>query len=216
MFRAFVFDVGGTIVKTDEALILAVKKALEENGVKLRSKRPAIESLGISTHFIIEQSVRNSYSGTRIRKKIEDCYNSYKKIFPIRVLSAFRAFPYVKPTLNFISSKGKISVLTGFNTKECMAILKHVNLMIFDNYITVTDVKKPRPDKESLILALKRLKVNRNELLYIGDTVADIKMAHNAKVKIACVKTGVQPNNMLSEQKPDYLIDSVADLKQII
>jgi len=54
-----------------------------------------------------------------------------------------------------------------------------------------------------------RLGYTKEECIYVGDTVADIQMAKNANMKVVCVKTGIQNNDLLLKESPDYFVDNL-------
>lgn len=54
----------------------------------------------------------------------------------------------------------------------------------------ILDVKIEKPNPEGLLFAIQHLKVKHMEILYVGDSLVDVKTAENAKVKFAGVLTG--------------------------
>jgi pyrophosphatase PpaX len=218
MIKAFIFDIGGTLVKTDDALIYAFQLALKNNGIELKNREKVIHDLGKSNYINIKNAVDHSYSGDDIDKKIENCYNSFKSIFPKDVISHFKLFPGVKSSLQLLKDEGmKLGVFTGFNKDETSFFMEKMGLKkFFDVIVTVDDVKKPRPDPEGLLLEIKKLGVKNEECIYVGDAVADIRMAKNANVKIVCVKTGIQDNKVLEAEKPDYFVENVKEAVKIL
>ncbi len=218
MIKAFIFDIGGTLVKTDEAVIEAIKLALKENGIKLKNPEKVILVLGKSNYVNIKTAVGVSYSGKDINKKIENCFNSFNNIFPKEVVSSFRLFTGVIKNLHLLKTKGmKLGIFTGFNRDETKFFLKSMGLMqFFDVVVTADDVKKLRPDPEGLLFEIKKLKVSIEECIYVGDAIADIHMAKNANVKVVCVKTGAQDNKLLEAEKPDYFVEDLSEMIKVL
>ena len=54
---------------------------------------------------------------------------------------------------------------------------------------------------------------NMEEIIKIGDSVADIKEGKNAGCKTVGVLSGAASKSLLEREKPDYLIDNIMDLK---
>lgn len=74
-------------------------------------------------------------------------------------------------------------------------------------------------------LFTKEIKINRiinkyrvkpEEILYVGDEVRDIESSQKAGVKIASATWGYNDKELLSESNPDYLIDSISELIEIL
>ena len=218
MIKAIIFDIGGTLVKTDEALLNAIDITLQNNGIELANKEKIVNVLGRSTYIYLKTAVETSYSGQDIDKKIEDCYKSLKSVFPKEVISHFKFFPGVLEALHMLKNKGiKIAIFTGFNRDEIAFFLNELKLSrFFDVTVTVDDVKKPRPCPEGLLLEIEELGVKKDECIYVGDTVADIQMAKNAKVKVVCVKTGAQNNELLEKENPDYFVEDISEMIKVL
>ena len=71
-----------------------------------------------------------------------------------------------------------------------------------------------KPATDFFNTAVKQLNINCREVLMIGDDlVSDIQASQQAGLKAAQVKTGkFLPGDLNAEIKPDYLINSIADL----
>ena len=105
-------------------------------------------------------------------------------------------------------------MLTGFDTQETAFFLEHLQLNnYFDLILSAEDIGKHRPNPQGLLLALERLQLKKEEVLYVGDAWVDIQFARNAGVKVCCVKTGAQDNALLENEKPEYL---VKDFKEMV
>jgi phosphoglycolate phosphatase-like HAD superfamily hydrolase len=55
----------------------------------------------------------------------------------------------------------------------------------------------------------------KNKVLKVGDTVVDIFEGKNAGVLTAAVLTGTQKKSDLEKFEPDYIIDSIKDIKTL-
>ena len=74
-----------------------------------------------------------------------------------------------------------------------------------------------KPNCEFFSLAINDMGLNKKEVLMIGDDiVSDILGAKACFLKTCLVKTGKFKENDLSKAKPDFLIDSIADLPKLL
>ena len=86
----------------------------------------------------------------------------------------------------------------------------------FSEYIDVvigdckTLPRKPNPD--SVLEACKRLNVNYENVLYVGDSDVDIKTVNNVGCHGAYVSYGFRKKEVLVENGADNLFDSAYDL----
>ena len=72
------------------------------------------------------------------------------------------------------------------------------------------DERKPKPDL--LLAASARLGVASSEMLYVGDSPADIAAARAAGCPVAAVDYGYTDHARLAEAGPDWIIGSIAEL----
>lgn len=74
-----------------------------------------------------------------------------------------------------------------------------------------------KPNCEFFSLAIKDMGLNKNEVIMVGDDIiSDILGAKTCWLKTAMVKTGKFKTSDLNKAKPDFLIDSIADLPKIL
>ena len=74
-----------------------------------------------------------------------------------------------------------------------------------------------KPNCEFFSLAINDMGLNKKEVLMIGDDiVSDILGAKACFLKTCLVKTGKFKENDLSKAKPDFLIDSIAELPKLL
>lgn len=218
MIKAFIFDIGGVLVKNDEAIMDAIAIALQENGIKLKNREEIFHVFGRSNYINVKTAVEISYSGKNTREKIDSCFESFENIFPKKVLGRFELMPHVLETLKKLKNTGvRLAVFTGLNKNEAKHSLKYFGIMdFFEFVITIDNVKKPRPDPEAILKAIKKMDVKKDECIYVGDTIADIQMAKNSGIRIVCVKTGVQYNKILEKENPDYFVEDLSEMLMVL
>lgn len=63
---------------------------------------------------------------------------------------------------------------------------------------------------------LKKRKLNKEEILYVGDEVRDIEACKKIGVKIASVTWGFSDEKLLAKNKPDFLVKKTEEFLEII
>lgn len=74
------------------------------------------------------------------------------------------------------------------------------------------DVSRRKPHPSALQLALKRLRAQPHDTVYVGDTAEDIEMARRAGVPAIGVLGPFPTADSIRAAKPDLLLNSVRDL----
>lgn len=73
---------------------------------------------------------------------------------------------------------------------------------------------KPDPTIVEDILTIA--KVNKEEVLYVGDSGVDMQTAINAGVTSCGVTWGFRPRTELEEFRPDYIVDKAEDIIDLL
>jgi phosphoglycolate phosphatase len=68
----------------------------------------------------------------------------------------------------------------------------------------------------SINALLRQLRIGLQEVIYIGDEHRDIEACKKAGIKIIAVKWGLDPVILLQKAKPDYMVDTPADIIKVI
>jgi len=211
MIKLIITDVGGVLVKTDEAIIKSIEEVFRENNIPPGSREGLLSAFGTSIFDYIK-----SYLPEKYKDRAEFCYKEFKKIYPSRAKQLMRVFPDIDTTLNLIKEKGiKIAVLSCMVRAEVLANLSLLQFKDFDVVFSLEDYGHKRPAPDGLSMIMKKLHVLPRETAYVGDTVNDIKMAKNAGVVSVAVKTGAQDNKKLERAQPDYLIENFSRIPEI-
>lgn len=111
----------------------------------------------------------------------------------------------------------KIGIVTGKARKSLDISLKALHMdNLFEVIITGDDVIHPKPHPEGVVKALSLLEVGRNDSMFIGDSDADIEAGLKANITTAGVKwlPDYQPSEF--SVKPNYIFESVTDLKKCL
>lgn len=82
--------------------------------------------------------------------------------------------------------------------------------------ITRSDVKQLKPHPESIIKASKIMEIPLNRIIMVGDMHSDIQMGKNVKAITIGVLTGMFSEDQFKEYDPDFIIESVAQIPDII
>ncbi|MEE9536158.1 MAG: HAD family hydrolase [Desulfobacterales bacterium] len=121
---------------------------------------------------------------------------------------------------NISSSIPKIGLVTSTQRqylKIKMRPLKSAGVeKLFDVIITSDDVPNRKPDPDPLIECAKRLDVNPNKCVYVGDTRTDMQAGKAAGMRTVGVLTGFDDYDALNKEIPDAIIDSIGDLIDVI
>jgi HAD superfamily hydrolase (TIGR01549 family) len=87
----------------------------------------------------------------------------------------------------------------------------HYNLIFADE-----DMKRGWEKHQTMLFILKKFKLKKNEVFYVGDHINDIKQARKAGIKIISVTTGIFSAKDLIAHKPDFIIKDLDQLRGVV
>jgi len=118
-------------------------------------------------------------------------------------------FPGVREMLQRLSGSHSVGLVTSGSRARVMADLERTGIMsYFHVLVTGDDVTRPKPSPEGLELALRRLRLQPAEAVYVGDAYADYEMARSAGVDFIGVLSAFED----SRPQPYRQISSVVDV----
>jgi phosphoglycolate phosphatase len=92
-------------------------------------------------------------------------------------------------------------------------ILEHLGVRRFFHCVLgPNDVHQPKPHPDMLETAMKRMEVERDHTLYVGDIPLDVETATQAKVDCLLVATGPYSLEMLRHECTVPVVANFADI----
>lgn len=83
---------------------------------------------------------------------------------------------------------------------------------VFRTIVGREDVRRRKPDPESILLCLDGLGVAASEAVYVGDSPIDIEAGRAAGARTVGVLTGTSSREVLAATRPDHILASAAEL----
>ncbi|PDZ65304.1 2-haloalkanoic acid dehalogenase [Bacillus cereus] len=189
-YKAMLFDLDDTLLDRDKAVdklfLLVLEKCYEDvsdtvkNNMLQKFKEYDKREYGISNKTIVLESLFDEFAPIyRLpHNYIQDFWNEN---FP----TCFSIDQNTIHFLNHIKSHFKIGIITNGSTHRQKAKIINTNLNnYFDTIIISEEVGLSKPDKRIFELALNKLNVQPEDVLFIGDDLEkDIAGPQNANIK---------------------------------
>lgn len=132
--------------------------------------------------------------------------------------SSSKLFPGIFNLLTNLHNSGHILVInTSALESNCLPLLEYSDVFKFFDFIATADVSKSKVEKFKIIE--NKYKVDRNNLLFITDTVGDILEAELAGISTIAVTWGAHDKSYFKPELYKNLIatfDSVDELEKFI
>lgn len=204
MKKLAIFDFDGTIFNSITDVIICFNKALSVNGFPTLTYEEYIEILGGNIDELVSLSLKDKNTP----KNMELVKNTYDEIYGTSNRENSLPFDGMHEVLLELQKKG---ILLAINSNRKNDSIKK----FIGKYCSDIDFKaieghnpaypsKPRPCGVKKML--HKLKVSKDDAIYIGDSSTDIKTAKNAEIDCVIVKWGYgDPEDYVDE----YILDAI-------
>ena len=119
--------------------------------------------------------------------------------------------------VRLLAQKYDLGIVTSGNRQRVRRQLRQLELAgYFAACVCSEDAAKKKPHPAPLQLALKRLRRDPQDCVYVGDTAEDIEMARRAGVRAIGVLGPFPTAARLRAAKPEVLLNSVQELPRYL
>ena len=209
--KGIFLDLDGTIVDSREAYCEAARIALQAMGLKPLEPKATLE---IPRRLERKQLLNDIIEGDT-KRFLEIYLRTYYAI----TLYKTKPFPDVSTTLNILSRKAKLALITmrSVTRENIMNELKHFDIAkYFTHVVTALDTRRPKPSPEALINCVKAIDARICDCIIVGDSISDIKAGKAAGAKTVAVLSGLFLKQELAKEKPDLILKNINMLPNYI
>jgi len=225
--RGIIFDFDGTILDVREPLERSIKEVLEEKGITT-DMDTTVQEIG---------ALLETIQGYPLPKVLLESYEIFNYITVLKGLSYFQKlriaikifskyldyskdahlFPAVKPLLDKLNKVFDLFIVSHNKTETIIEHLENEGInTLFKGIYGSDKIPAQKPDPLALQPPLEIYdKRKREEFVIIGDMPSDIIAGREAGFWTIGVTSGVSNKEILAEQQPDFLIDSLDELLEI-
>ena len=204
MYKHIVFDVDGTLINTEYAVLHSLQDTLKVVLNKTYEISELEFVLGITGEAAIKQL------GIANISKTVDLWNKNLSKYKNSVC----VFDEIIDLLKKLSADYKLGIVTSKTKAEFDEEVSHFGLnRYFDVIVCADDTKKHKPHPEPLLKYIELAKAKNTETLYIGDSIYDMQCAKSCGVDFAFAKWGNKRQNIEAKftlLNPSNLLNNIS------
>jgi HAD superfamily hydrolase (TIGR01549 family) len=211
-----IFDLDGTLIDSLEIYYKVLAMAFSELGLPVVDRDIVIRQLGSGLpdwDVLLPKGTRNK------EEIISQCHQIILGLWPKvyrEEADLFEGVPEILKTLR--DAALTIGVATSGQLKELIVeLLTRRKIYHFISAIVSRDdVPEPKPSPKSIQECLRLLEASPEKSVYVGDSVVDIQASRAARIRSIAVLSGAGNYEMLSREKPDFIIEDVRGLVDVL
>jgi HAD superfamily hydrolase (TIGR01509 family) len=204
-YPVYLFDIDGTLLDSAEDICGAIIDAME--GLPCRPVTKAGLRRYIGLHLL---DTFQDFIPDATPEQVDELIRKYRTIYPQRQHRNTRPYPGVHDALAALP--GRKSTATTKATPTTRAVLELFGLIRYFDHVQGTDGFPHKPAPDVILKSVEVFGVEPKDVLFVGDSQADMEAGRRAGVDIAAVTYGYGDREAMARWQPDYWIDSLGQL----
>lgn len=211
--KAVLFDLDGTLIDSRRDIAASANATRVHFGFSPLPEETIGTFVGLGIMNLLEKAV-----GSKDPGRLMEAHAVFKNHYREHCVDFTRSYPGAFELLDGLKNRGiKMGIVSNKPQEFTDLILKKLDLWDFFEVAfgpEATVNRKPHP--EPLLTALRRMEVQPQEGVMIGDSVVDIEAARGAKMLVGVVSHGYGEKEILNAADPDWLVDSLGEFMEIL
>lgn len=212
MIKGIIFDLDGTLLNTITDLNNSVNKTFKLMNVdKVNAEEKTMSEVGHGIKNLIEQI----FSDTNV--DIDKAYQTFLDVYKEEYTKHTKPYEGIKELIDELNN---LNIKIGVNSNKNDEYTKHLIELNFNNInlnyvLGKTSNIKTKPDPEGLNYIINKMNLNKNEVIYCGDSPTDVKTASNANIRCISVTWGFRSEEVLRKvndnivYKPSEILERI-------
>lgn len=215
MKKLVIFDLDGTLLNTIADLALSTNYALNKLGYPTHEVEAYNFMVGNGINKLFERALpegeKTEENVLRIRKEFVPFYDMHNA-------DESRPYPGIPELLSHLQDAGiQVAVASNKYQAATQKLIAHYFPTIkFTAVFGQRDGVNVKPDPTIVFDILKIANIEKNDVLYVGDSGVDMQTAANAGVTACGVTWGFRPRAELEEFNPAYIVDSAKEIECLL
>jgi len=206
-----ILDLDGTITDSIPPAVEAIQAMIKKLGFPYRTKKEINGYVGYGEIPLVSGAIQTNEPGP-----LKKAMKLYEDIYMKKGLKKVTLYPHVREFLEHFKDKTK-AILSNKKDMFIKKLLRYHGLTIFFAEVHGGDTAPYlKPDPHMINRMVKKYRVPKDRVLFIGDMTVDMETGRNAKVRTCAVTYGFDSKKKLKGQKPDILIDDLMELRDLI
>ena len=203
-FKGLFLDLDGTLINSAPMIYEVIKELFQRHNLGSVSKAMLAKFAGLPPRKFFD-TIDHDRKDLLLRETV-DLENKHRALAP--------PYPEITSLISTISNCGfPLAVISSQAGLEMDLVKTSYEFApLIDFWLSSDDVQNPKPDPEGIKIALDFFKIPASKILFVGDSVYDIKAGKNAGVNTGAALWGGHNHAELSALNPDYSFSKPSEL----
>jgi phosphoglycolate phosphatase len=211
-------DVDGTLVDSVPDLAYCVDEMMNQLGMPTHGESKVRNWVGNGVERLVRRALIGQLDGEPDEELFQKAYPIFLELYAENTSKRSVLYPGVREGLDYLKSQGyKLGCVTNKASQFTIPLLKDLGVFEdFENIVCGDTLPEKKPHPLPLLHSAEVLGVKPENALMLGDSVSDVKAARAAGFQIICMSYGYNHGVDIRDSNPDAVIDSMAELKDLL
>jgi len=209
-----IFDLDGTLINSIPDLTDSLNYTAAKFDKRGFTETDITKMVGAGVTKLIERA----FEINKGEKPFEEVFGVFLDYYNSHHSHLSYLYDGVEDELSRLNKSGKkLAVLSNKLDRFTKQIVKDFEIeKYFSLVLGATNELKTKPSGEAINFITSNLGVSKEMAVMVGDSQPDIMAARDAGIHCIAVTYGYRPEKMLRDLNPDFLINRIGQLKEII
>lgn len=216
--KMILIDVDGTLVDSVPDLAYCVDEMMKQLGMPTHGEAKVRNWVGNGVERLTRRALIGQLNGEPDEALFDKAYPIFLDLYAKNTSQRSVLYPGVREGLDYLKSAGyKLGCVTNKAALFTIPLLKDLGVHDdFENIVCGDTLPEKKPHPMPLLHSAEVMGVKPEESLMVGDSMSDVKAARAAGFQIICMSYGYNHGEDIRDSNPDAVIDSMAELKNLI
>lgn len=217
-YTAAVFDMDGTILDTLDDLTDATNYALVKHGFPPCTREAVRSFVGNGAGMLMKRAL-GIETGKRdcSSELFEAVYADYFACYTAHCADKTKAYDGILDVLSHLRAHGVHTAVVSNKPHEAvLQLCRNYFPDLFDEAVGTRPGIKEKPAPDAVFEIIKKLNVQKEACIYVGDSDVDIDTAKNAALPCISVSWGFKSREFLEAHGATCIVDTAAELEALL
>jgi len=218
--KVIIFDLDGTLIDSSPDLALAINHMLKKVNRNTFSLDEIHHWVGNGAETLVRRALSGSSTiDNNINKdEFKKALDIFLKFYAENLAVATVTYPHVLSTLSKLKEHGyRLAIVTNKPFDFVAPILKELKLeAFFELYLGGDSLKERKPNPAPLLYICKKLNVNVEESVMVGDSKNDILAAQDCNMQSIGVTYGYNYGEPIATHNPDIYFSDFSEIGELL
>lgn len=207
-----IFDLDGTLMNSIPDLTISLNHTATKFGFESFSEDQLAAMVGGGVRKLVEDAFNCKMHDEKYKDYFDEFMVYYSENHSVRS----HLFEGVEEVLQHFKHK-KMAILSNKFENFTREMADNYGISKYLDFVHgANNYFAKKPSAEGINYILNEAEAKREETIMVGDSQADIRTAKNAGVASIAVTYGYRSREELTIEKPDFICDSIDELKEIL